>query len=94
MHVCNDVEPLIDEIMIMSYEGFNCKDGTALLDGGELKDVHVRAALLTTVSDYPGTTPFHQGRLRAFIGSCKNCMTEGCSCRQDVNVSMSSNVDT
>jgi hypothetical protein len=82
-------EPLIDEIMIMSYEGFNCKDGSALLNGGELKDVHVRAALLTTVSDYPGTTPFHQGRLRAFIGSCKNCMTEGCSSRQDVITSSS-----
>ena len=68
----------------MSYEGFDCMDGCELLDGGALKPIHVRGCLLFTSTDYPGTVPLYNGRLRSTHGACKCCMTVGCQCRNDI----------
>ena len=75
------LEPLIDELIIMTYQGFNCMDGSDLLDDDilkrKLKPIHVRAGLLYTSTDYPGTTPFTMGSTRGYNGACKDCETVG-----------------
>jgi hypothetical protein len=79
------IEPLIDELWKLAYEGMDCECGRKLLSGGELYKIHVRGGLIYSTSDLPATPAFTNQVYRGLRGACKNCWILGAKCWSDLH---------